>query len=193
MRNILLFLLLVFFSSCGMNEVEKLVADYEQSFGNSKMDLKFKPIQTTFVKNITARDSAKFYQQFYDSAFNAHIEARLLVIEDMENYLADWIVKRNEADGALKSVYNNIVVDYEDRLVELKDRFEIAKNNPDDLFKEEWLDKKKYYELKADEILCIVYEVEYSILNPVLEIKQIKKNKYFISADKTSIIDVEEK
>jgi hypothetical protein len=188
MKKLIFIPVILLLVSCGMSPEEKAIADYEQTIFDSKIDLSFDPIRTEIINPITALDSFKLYQNFYDSSFNAHLNERELVIQDVKGYLADFTKKRDESPASLRHIYQKTVDDYIERLKGLEERYEKAKSNPDEYFKDEWLEKKNKFQSLGEDVIGYRVRCQYKIRNPLLDVTQEVTNDYILNPDKSKIL-----
>ncbi len=91
-------LVYIFLNACDkMSNKEKLIADYLQTFGDTACHLDFKSKNITFVKSITCKDSANFYDSIALATCKAQID------DDFPDVIA-YIERLTELDLAYKKV-----------------------------------------------------------------------------------------
>lgn len=171
-KLLLVFSLAAFLFSCGGRKYDKAIADYEQTIENTKIDLKFKAIETKEVNSITVGDSVAYCEK----------EGAVMVQNAKQDY--DQELAKFEKD----SVFN--VSTYPDQaeqlnetgrtiLKTLKDKYDYALG-----FESYW--KNLYKDKNPSEVLRVLVECKYSIENPLLNnTKQEITNTYVMSPDGT--------
>jgi hypothetical protein len=173
MKKALLMLVLVLtFVSCGGGKYDRAIADYEQTIENTKVDLKFKIIDSKELKSISVGDSINFCEK----------EGALM----LENAKLDY--DRELSKFEKDSIFNvSTYPDHAEQLNEtgrallktIKDKYDHALG-----FENYW--KNLYKDREPTEVLRVVVECKYSIQNPLLNnAEQEITNTYVMSPDGT--------
>jgi hypothetical protein len=181
MKNFVIILVsLLIFTSCAKSKEEQLIADYVQTLGDTKLDLKFKIIEIEKTLEVSASDSLEILNNYFISKRDEKI---LQFEEDITRKLKE--IELNEE--SLKKENNKIMIEL------YQSRIETARNDIDrnkksiDLYKgdckgtflEPILESINEYESKGDEILVKKFKVKYSINNPLMGNTKQEVNKFF--------------
>jgi hypothetical protein len=177
-----------------MSNEEKLIADYVQTFGDTKSDLDFKSKSITFVRSITCQDSANYYDSI--TLISCHEQ----LSEDYPN-INGYIQRLVEKDSAyVKVIFENerladLQQEYGDTRAyyAIQEKIKDLKKNQLILieYKKQLLATKNNIERLencSNEILCNIWECEFSAFNPLLQVRQEIKRKYLFNSDNTEVI-----
>lgn len=188
MKKILYLVLAFSIASCGMSKEEKLISEYEQTLDNTKIDLKFDPLETRKLKTITGLDSAEIIKGWYDSL--AGEEQDLLSnIFDRDIAEADkYADKLSYATGPLRTFVLETHQNYIDEADSLLTLIKEIDKDPVVGVPEFYKEKVRTYEAKGTVPLVEYWECRYRIFNPILQVDQEITKRYAIDLEKTKII-----
>ncbi len=161
-KVILLSLLAGFVASCGSSPEEKVIADYEQTIDNSKIDLKFKAQEIKLLGQVTAVDSFSYYKAYLDKKS------------------AEKISSLEESKG----LYHN-----KKDIDRLNAAIKLYQTDYADTFLEPVYKKVKHYETLGNQKIGDIYQCRYKINNPFLGgVEQELTKQYLIDEAKTKIL-----
>ncbi len=167
----------------------KAIKDYEQTVGNTKLDLSISIKSLTLIKEFTGIDSLKlFTEEIYDGTTDSLISE----LNKTKNYIDEFL--------SLRDIYKDSL-DME--LSKLKPRYEYVSyyqglydlyNNEDRISSHKKsipiYEKAIYYSNNRDKILGNIWKCTYKIKNPILNITQEITKEYFFSPDNSTILFV---
>ena len=160
MKKIVLAMAIFALVACKPDPVAELVADYEQTVFDSKVDLSFKLIESNKLRDILVSDSLPEYRQYLDTK-------TFEKIEQIEGMYAD--PKDSTRRVQMIELYRT---DYKGTFLEPY-----------------YLQIKEWETMGESTKLGELWEVKYSIKNPMLNnAEQELTNRYVISPDQTFII-----
>lgn len=166
MKNLLLLAVIIFLTSCGENKYEKAIADYVQTIGNTKIDIKFKAIEVKELKSITVADSIAYWERTIGPE-----------VKDWEESIKKEQAKYEE--DSIKGV--------PDALNELNIKminYSKAEYNKVLSIENYW--KDRYKDKDPNEVLRVLVECRFSAENPFFNnAKQETTNTYVMSPDGT--------
>jgi hypothetical protein len=148
-------------TACGSSKEEQLIADYEQTVGSTKLDLKLNVEKLEPLGDVKASDSIAYYTGLVNGAVIDE-EAYTKVQEFIELYENEWA----------ESTQKVMRPQYEIALI-----FQMAKKG---LIK---------YEGNPEQVLAKKYKATYSIENPILNnVKQTISKVYYFAPDISAIL-----
>lgn len=176
--------------SCGMSKEEKLIADYEQTMGNAKMDLKFDPQETKHIRTLTLRDSIEHYQSEVEEIIQERLEDYSKSKKLAQEYIQEYTEKlKGETIAEVVKITNEFI---ENRKADIKgydEKLAALNANPyETILPEPYKSRYKSFEANPDSVIGDIYESRYKIFNPIMQLEQEITNQYLISPDKEKII-----
>ncbi len=195
MKKIFIALTTVLLISCQQSVEEKLIADYVQTFGKSKIDANFKMKSIDKTKDITAKDSLVIIKKYFEtkkeekiSYFNEGIAFSKKRLESNTKELSET----NPNHEGLIKIYKGIISDAEKNIVRNQESIKLYNGDCKGSFLEPIILKISEYEKQGNEIIYSEYKAVYSINNPMLNnVKQEFEKDFYISSDKKTVIEVE--
>lgn len=188
MRNLLIICSAALLFSCGMSPEEKLIADHEQSIGDTKIDLKFDPIETKLIKKFTNLDSANIIESWYDSLILKEQNSLLRFSERYTNEAELINIKLITANGELEKFLKDQQLVFFDKADSLLKRHEAISADKmlgvNDFYKEKVADFKS----NPDLVLYEIWSCRYKIFNPLLQTEQEITNQYLIDESRSMIL-----
>lgn len=158
-KTLLVLVSAVFLCACGLSAEEKLVSDYEQQLGDTKVDLNLKVKESTFIGETFYSDSIPKLAEYIDFKVNEKIES-------------------------LTRMYDML-----DKMEELPGMVDLYKGDKKGTFLEKPYKRLLFYQENDSEKIGDVWQMTYSIENPLLGgTEQELTKKYLISPDKSKII-----
>lgn len=181
MKKILILIMAASMLACSSDPVEKLVADYEQTIFDSKLDLSFEMLEINLLREHTVEDSLAIYLELYDEMKKDRIDHLEAMIEQMREQIAT-------------SEFPEVVESFTKRTEEFQAELERLNNGVEQTASMAYLDKEmNRLKSLSQPLYGYIYECRYSILNPLLDVKQEITNTYLIDPEKTRIIKKIEK
>lgn len=194
MKKILIILTSLTLASCGQSKEEKLISDYVQTFGDSKIDANFKMKNLEKQNDITAKDSLVILKSYFEEKKNDKISQFQETIDYNKERLEEKTKDLAESNPSFTSI-NELYQEYiDDAISEIKrneKNIELYQGDCKGTFLEPILIKISDYEKKGDKVLYTKYKASYSINNPMLNnTKQEFEREFYINSDKTEVIRV---
>lgn len=185
MKNVLILFALLLFVSC-TDKKKELIADYEQTVGDTKTDLKLKVKSLVKVKEITGLDSLKFqYKKVNDGKYKEAIEELIL---EAETTIKQTQHKRDSVANAMLNEPDYLRNYTEDYIEKLDEYLAIYS----DLLNE--VKHHRTYLERKDKTIANIWECTFTIVNPMLNnVKQEITKQYLFNADNSEIIKTIEK
>lgn len=166
------FIAIILFTSCS-SKYEKCISNYEQTLGNTKIDLKFKAKYIKEIQGVTVSDSLgilkkilKYKQDSFNDEYNKFIHK---MEEQLNPKFKD---SYNIGKAAIELAKHNIDV--------IKSGGGPLKNLSERI--------KEYEGRDSSELIGRIVECQYSIHNPVLNVRQEITNKYLISPNGENVL-----
>lgn len=177
--------------SCNSKEKE-LISDYEQTLGNTKIDLNLKFNQLELVKEITSADSLEVLSKFFNKEKSNKIIKLNEYLKTSEKQIENYKRLVNlENDIDVKKIYQSGLE--REKLYSEDLRNDIISLNSDcsGTSLEITFNKIEKFKKSPDSLLCKVYNVEYTIVNPMLNnAKQTISKAYYLSPDIDKVLKV---
>jgi len=190
--SLYLLILAVLFVSCEKSQEEKLIANYEQTIGDAKMDLNFNLKNLEKVRDITAQDSLDILKPTFEKnkkerleRLGAELEEEKIEILRAKAELED--AKENEP--YLVETLKSSLEYRQDLLEGSKKSIELFETDCKGTFLEPVHNSIQRYEETPDKLLATEYNVTYSIENPMLNnTKQEISKTYLLNSDRTKVL-----
>lgn len=176
MKNLILLFIICIAVSCKPTGIEKLISDYEQTMGNTKIDLNLKINKLEKTGEITASDSAKLIINELTETVDPN---RISIIEKMK--FKNELERSNKWIEVMDSMFRN-GIGWEDWMKIKSKIIQLQKL------------EATYITQDPKAALAYNYKCTYTIKNPILNgIKQEITNTYIVNKSLTAIIKKEEK
>jgi len=177
MKQLVFLLLVVAIAACKPDPVSQLVADYEQTLFDTKVDFGFKMKEQKLIKEHTAQDSILIYEELKS-------DARQDRIDNLEEFITDM---QSEIQT---SEFPEVVEAYKVKVEEYRAEIDDYKSGAQENYLMKAL-QKEIDRLKQIEnpLFGYIYECTYTVKNPFLNnATQEITNQYLINPDKTLIL-----
>lgn len=182
MKNLTILIGLFILVSCSPSKEELLISDFEQTIGNTKTNLNLKFNKLEFIKNITWKDSLDFYIEYFEKKRDEKINELEESIQMNKNILNTITI---EPIKIFKSK------EFEIENKKKQSQIDLYKSDCKGTFLEEVYSIINTPNLNRDSILSKVYDVVYTIKNPMLNnVEQTISKTYYLNSDLTKILDV---
>lgn len=193
MKKIILFVVVLTFLSCGKSNEEQMLYDYnsknvKEMFKTNLEELKFKINSIEKIGEVKASDSINIFKNELAKCWFG--EKYIQKERDTLSY--DYVIKEIKKlnDTYQEIILNNIKLDEEYSNYEYTEKrnkgIEALVNV------ESWKNEANSYSKKPNEVLSVKYKASYSLINPVLKIKQDFDKIYYTNSKKTKFIKEEE-
>lgn len=196
MKKILFILTALTLASCGQSKEEKLISDYVQTFGDSKIDANFKMKSLEKQNDITAKDSLVILKSYFEEKKNDKISQFQETIdynkERLEEKTKD-LAESNPSFTSINELYQKSIDDAKSEIERNEKNIELYQGDCKGTFLEPVLMKIADYEKQGDKVLYTKYKASYSINNPMLNnTKQEFEREFYINSDKTRVVKATE-
>lgn len=217
MKRLLLLPIILFFAQCQNNKQVKLIEQYVCTTEGVRSDLSFKPLKLEEISSIKATDSMLFFMtdtlptSFIwkgDSCYfiypdnNGSLQDEVMAKAEIDSEQVSWIHLRNNHEKSLIEAKTNLKgiekASYEHSYAYtsfMTDLYESSVDNAEksikiiDDYLEDLESAKKYALFNNDSILLRRFECTYSIINPILKIKQTQTQIFYFDNNLTKVID----
>lgn len=184
------FLILILFMSC-QSEQEKLIGEYVQTLGDTKIDLKFKANSCKLIRSITVKDSIKLTKEFFEKRREQKIDDLYWSIKQDKNeieFAKEWMrLSPDNKEEKIKEI-NEYLKSIEEKLKLIESCETDCKGTYlYDVYKK----IENYESMDESKPLGYVYRCEYTIYNPMLKTTQQLKKDFYFNSEKTKVINSE--
>lgn len=192
MKNFTFLIGLFILISCSQSKEELLISDYEQTIGNTKTNLNLKFNKFEFIKDITWKDSLELLTVYFKEKKEKKIEQFEILknsdIDDLESYK---VYLKKEKYNSNKVMLKEYIDEREKSIQGYNESIELYNGDCKGTFLEDVYSKINNPNLNGDSILSKVYDVVYTIKNPLLNnVEQTISKTYYLNSDLTKILKV---
>ncbi|HEX9827399.1 MAG TPA: hypothetical protein VGA80_12450 [Flavobacteriaceae bacterium] len=196
MKKILIIVTALTLASCGQSKEEKLISDYVQTFGDSKIDANFKMKNLEKLNDITAKDSLEILKSYFEEKKNNKISQFQESIdsnkERLDKYTKD-LAETNPNNTSIVELYQKYIDEAKSEIERNEKNIELYQTDCKGTFLEPVLIAITDYEKQGDKVLYTKYKASYSVNNPMLNnTKQEFEREFYINADKTNVVKASE-
>ena len=193
--NSSLLLISLCFISCSNSKEKKLITDYVQTMGDTKIELNVNILDFEKESEIKAIDSLNILKPYLETEKNEKISEFKVKIESANERINEYnkdILKPENNYASLKKIYLDFIEDAKNDVDFNKKAIELYEGDCKGTYLEKTLNEIKRYEKNPNLVIANKYKTRYSIINPLLNnAKQELKKTFYINPDATKVLSME--